>query len=243
MDQQPRRPSTALFVIALILFAAPVLLAWSALVVGQQTQSYEENRTLAQFPALKLSTFLDGSFQDQFEDALADQVPGGAAVKSAVQDVQSAASRAGKELIYSAVPSLRSNYEQITEGYYHYAGDSSRIVERPKDWQSYSERIAAFAERWGGQVSVPTYLYFIENSRTINFDDPASGHATAAWIAESMGVQTSAVFAVNGYEDFCARFYQTDHHWNKDGSYEGYQAIVRMLCGEDEPLLTPTGTV
>lgn len=243
MHQQPGRTSTTVFILLLCLFAAPVILAWSALAVGQQAQSYEENRTLTQFPTLTAKSFLDGSFQEQFENALADQVPGGAAVKSTVLGIQDPAARTGKELIYAMDPTLRTSYEQITAGYYHYQGDSHRIVERPSDWMSMTEKAESFAAQWAGETAIPKYLYFVENSRSINFDDTDPGHQISSWIAQYLGAEQTAVFRIDSYEAYCERFYQTDHHWNLTGSYEAYQSIIRMLCGEDEVLLKPTGTV
>ena len=148
-------------------------------------------------------------------------------------DLRDGASDLGKSLIYAVAPQLRPSYEPLTEGYYQYGGDTTRIVEKPRDWLSYGDRLSAFAAQWAGESSVPKYLYFIENSRTVDFDDPESGHETAAWIGEALGVSAMDVFRVNSYEELCASFFQTDHHWNKEGSYAGYRAVIRLLLGEE----------
>ena len=164
-------------------------------------------------------------------------------MKTAVLDAQNSAAAGERALLLRAFPSLKSGYEQIAEGYYHYGGDEHRIVERPSDWSGYEERLAAFAQVWAAPCDVPRYLYFIENSRSIDMDDPEAGHAVAQRVAEAIGADETAVFRVDGYESYAARFYQTDHHWNREGSYEGYQAIIRLLLGEEEPLQQPTGEV
>ena len=45
---------------------------------------------------------------------------------------------------------------------------------------------------------------------------------------------------INSYDDYKRCFYKTDHHWNKNGQYEGYTDIVNLL--EIENPLEITGT-
>lgn len=40
---------------------------------------------------------------------------------------------------------------------------------------------------------------------------------------------------IKSYDDYQKYFYKTDHHWNKDGSYEGYLEITKLL-GIDNPI-------
>ena len=48
---------------------------------------------------------------------------------------------------------------------------------------------------------------------------------------------------IGSLEEYGRYFYTTDHHWNYRGSYAGYCQIVRMLLGEDEPVIEPAETV
>ena len=49
----------------------------------------------------------------------------------------------------------------------------------------------------------------------------------------------SGVFSINNFEDFSSYFYKTDHHWNAEGSKKGYEQVIRMLLGEEEPVIKP----
>ena len=40
-------------------------------------------------------------------------------------------------------------------------------------------------------------------------------------------------------EDYYDYFFQTDHHWTYQGSYQGYVDIVRLIFEEDEKVLLP----
>lgn len=44
---------------------------------------------------------------------------------------------------------------------------------------------------------------------------------------------------INTYDDYKKSFYKTDHHWNKDGQYDGYADIIGLIG--DEINITPKG--
>ena len=230
-------------IVFIVLFLLPMVSAALIPLFGQRDMSVSENRSLTKLPALSWSSFRDGSFQDQLEDALIDQVPGGEAVKNAALDAKNSLLKLQQGVLYAAAPQLKSNYAPIAEGYYHYAGDEHRIVESPSGTvtdQAALERMAAdFA---GLPEDMTVCLFFIENSRVIDFDRPESGRVYQA-VVDAIRPDRSDVFAVPDYDAYCGRFYQTDHHWTIDGAYAGYRQIHRLLHGTDEGMIPDAETV
>lgn len=232
-------------VLLILLFALPLLLLWGILFRGQLDRSDTENRTLARFPAFSVSAFLDGSFQDGLEDALGDQLLFSEQVKSGVQDGRNALTSLQKSLLYALQPSLSGGYSPIAEGYNHYRNEENRIVETPRDYLDCQEHLNRLAEAFRNHPGIPLYLYFIENSRVVDFDHPDRPDEPLSRIVEAFRPDGWDVFHVADYEDYKAKFYQTDHHWNAAGSYLGYQAVSRLLHPDlpEEALFKPVKTV
>ncbi len=93
-----------------------------------------------------------------------------------------------------------------------------------------------------GENHPPVYLYFIESSRThqiartFDVDSP-----TYKYLTKHLHADGFDHLKYSTYKEFCNYFYSTDHHWNYKGSYQGYLDVVRMLLGEEEEVLKPTG--
>lgn len=211
-----------LFVISVFIFLLPAL-------TGGREISELENRTLTAFPALRADAFVNGSFQDDLEGALGDHLFGSEEIRSAVRNAQSEILSLEQEALYAMDPALKTGYSQIAEGYYSYAGDTARIIEKPADCTQWTESLKAFADQLDSIPGVQTYLYFIQNSRSVDFDRPEESPALYDWVRSFFRCENSAVFSFTDYEDFCRWFYQTDHHWNNRGSYRGYCEIVSLL--------------
>lgn len=219
----------------LILFAASVFLLLLPAFTGRREISELENRTLTAFPALKAESFFSGSFQDDLEKALGDHLMGSEDVRRLVKDGQAWVLNQEHNTVYALNPALRSGYTQIADGYYTYGGDTARIVEKPKDRSAQEDSLRAFAEQISMIPDVKIYLYFIQNSRSVDFDRPGDSTELYDRICSFFRLDGSAAFSFTDYEDYCRWFYQTDHHWNNRGSYRGYCEIVSLM-EKGEPL-------
>ena len=226
-------------VVLLALFAFPMVLTALIPIVGQRDESVQENRTLKKLPAWTAQGFLSGAFQDDLEDALIDQLPLGEPVKGAVLDAKNGLLKTQQQLLFALRPDLKSNYSLIADGYYHYAGDAHRIVEKPKAYDA--AHLEALAASFRGLPDVK--IYFIENSRTVDFDHPAEENEALRQTLAAFAPAAWDVFPVEDYESYCRNFYQTDHHWNCEGSYEGYRAVYRLLHGTEEGMIPAGDTV
>lgn len=213
----------------ILLFAVSVVLFLLPAAFGGQEISALENRTLTAFPALRAETFLNSSFQNDLEDALGDHLLGSEAIRSLVRDGQAAALSAEQDILYALNPSLKTGYSQITEGYYAYNGDTARIVEKPSGSAEWEASLQSFADQISAIPGVRTCLYFIQNSRSVDFDRPENSGALYDWVCSFFPEAECASFSFTDYSDYCQWFYQTDHHWNNRGSYRGYCEIVRLM--------------
>lgn len=228
-----KKQKTALRICFVVLSAASLLLFWLVPFIGQKELSETENRSLAKLPAFSAGAFLSGEFQDDLESAAGDQLLFSEQIRSFIRDVQASALTAEQNLLSSIDPSLRSGYTQIAEGYYAYQGDEHRIVEKLRDYRDSEAGAAAFAEPFNRLESVRKYLYFINNSRSMDFDHPGDNLRVFSWILSFLSVDAASCFEPAGYEDYCRWFYQTDHHWNDQGFYRGYLEIMSLLKPED----------
>ena len=94
------------------------------------------------------------------------------------------------------------------------------------------------------QEEIPVSLYFVESSRshliTHRFDENSEYYL---YLQKHLHADRSDHLKYTTLEEFCDFFYSTDHNWNYQGAYQGYCDIVRLLLGENEPLLEPVETV
>lgn len=209
--------------------ALPVLLLLGVFFRGEKDISLNENRALAHFPAFSLSSFLSGDYQQGLESALGDQYPWGEEIKAAVLDAQNAVSGKEGQALTALFPAAAKTYAEITPGYYHFAGDAHRIVEKPWDLKDQTG-IELLSQQFNGVENVKKYVYFIRNSRSQDFtkrdEENNAAYDTVRALYRADGY---ACFSAADYEEFCRLFYQTDHHWNHRGADRGYREILALL--------------
>ena len=217
--------------------ALPVLLLSVLFFRGQKDVSDRENRSLTHFPAFSLSSFASGTFQSELESALGDQYPGGEEIKDAVLSAQNGISRGEGALLRAMFPQPAASYEEIAPGYYHFAGDQHRIVEKPWAQGEDEAAIARQAEGFNALEGVKKFVYFIRNSRSQDFTKAdAENNGVYDRVRAAYRADGYACFSAADYEAFCGLFYQTDHHWNHIGADRGYREIVQLLSIGEEPL-------
>ena len=91
---------------------------------------------------------------------------------------------------------------------------------------------------------IPSYVYLINSSRTVNVrEDVSAVPVVYEAIEENFTKSTTDYLRLDSLEQYAEYFYSTDHHWNHKGSYKGYCELVRMLLGEDEPVMEPVEEV
>lgn len=232
MQNKISKVNRAFFLILVLILLTGLL---TTVFFPDEINSYE-NRYANKLAPLTAAAYADGSFQDAMESALSDQV----------QFSQLAKKCYNYALASSAVPFI-SLLENSTHDYVYSNGIAfyeGKIVytQSGLDWRK--DSLDAKAENLNAAIAahpeLEFYAYYIEKDTDINFTSGEKlGASQYMFSMLNIPQKHKGIYEINSFEDFDKRFYDTDHHWNYIGSYEGYKDILSLVSG-DEPL-KPTG--
>ncbi len=202
---------------ALLFFLTIAVVPLLILFLPQKKFSENENRVLAEFPALTWETIQDGRFMKGFEAYFADHFilrDGWIAAKTKSELL------AGKKEV-NGVFILKDRLIQKVEDY-----DRTLVAKNVS-------AITGFADR----VGVPCAMMLIPTACEIQKDllDPNAPVLNQKMLIESvysrMGGKLSTVDVYSplssSKDDYI--YYKTDHHWTSLGAYLGYSAASRPL--------------
>ena len=194
--------------------------------------NYYENRGARKIGELKAETYLDSSFQDSMEEALADQIPAAQPMKKLYNTVNS-------KLL---VKLLLNNIDKHPDTFFEYNGMlfyNGYILWVPFNLEDCRAEFEATAESFNKAMKnnpdTPFYIYYGESDSIIDF---RTGYKTPVYeyIQSLLDIPEDhlARFEINDFDTYKELYYKTDHHWNYKGSYKGYQEIMKLLGCEDE---------
>ena len=197
--------------------------------------NYYENRYAVKLETPTLQGFLEGTVQENVEDALNDQVNFAQYMKKLYNLGSSAF------LKLAAQPVLRANPDRyvVLGGNLVYGVD--HLLYWPRQLSAISESLDAKIDHcnqvFASHPDTDFYLYYIEKDTDIHFETGARLGA-GAYLREGMDLpaERMGVFSVETFDQFSRWFYRTDHHWNAQGSYEGYRQVLAMLKPQETPL-------
>lgn len=149
--------------------------------------------------------------------------------------------------LLSAATAEGTLYQTVSEKKQLYSlGDTGYLID---SWEAFykPEAVITQAESFNKVLSaypnVETYVYMVTSSRTMDFDHMEEEPKVFTLIRDNYPNSTVDRLKIDSIETYCDYFFTTDQHWRFKGSYQGYKDIIRMLLGEDEPLLEPVETV
>ena len=238
MQKFTNRAFLALLLAALLAIPAGVA-RWS----HKETTAYYENRTLAERPALTLSSLWDGSFGIAFESWYSDHIPGRTALLKADTRVQM------DILDRPVVNDVVLEAGDVLVPFQEYAEQTET---------EYAEAAAPIADGFGklnahieANGGVFRYVGFLEQRFYFadRYPDYLDSHETESAAADAIFAQALAdrgvsfldMGAVYEAQGNPAEYYSTvDHHYNYYGAYAAYRAILDDLnaAGFDLPVLT-----
>lgn len=218
-----------------------ILLTVAALLSGflraaffpQDLNTYE-SRPANQLPALTLSGFSSLTFQDEAESALSDQLPLSQYFKKAYNSLKYLF------LEHTAFPIMSAAPDR-----YYYFSDlamfNDMLVNLPESPESSAAKItpviASFNKAAAENPEAEFFFYYVENDHDIDFE---TGVKTGLYdyVSSICSIPDShmACYEINSFSDYARTYYDTDHHWQYLGSYEGYKQILRLLGCADAPL-------
>ena len=222
-----------------VLLAVPAGVAlWS----HKETTAYYENRSLAERPALTLSSLWDGSFGTAFESWYSDHAPGRTTLLKNDTKVQ-------MDVLKRPVVNGIVDADGVLVPYLDYDEWSE------EDYRSnagpIADRFAKLSDHIGANGGTFRYVGFPE--QRVYFEDRfpryLNNHAAEAEAADRVFAEAlaergmsfldmRAVYDAQGHPE---SYYSTvDHHYNYYGAYAAYRAILEDLnaSGFDLPVLT-----
>ena len=194
-----------------------------SILLPDRTFSQLENRNLAAAPKLSWETVTTGTFMEDAEDYVNDQIIG--------RDFW-VALKAWSE---------RVSGKQENNGVY-FAKEDTLISRVDTPSQSDLEENAGYVNALVNNVDVPVYFGIIPSAAEIWADRLPAGAPTADEKAIIDGlynqVQTHTIdlYAALGAHQDEDIYYRTDHHWTSLGAYYGYEALMGAMGLEAAPL-------
>lgn len=222
-------------------FIAVVLLVLSMFIVSIFREPKElsslENRTLNKYPYFKISDFLSGKYQDDLEDGLADQLLGSGTIKLIYNEVKGVGISNNLNLLKTISPQLCSNYLSVGKGFFTFNCEDF-LVRKPKEFDQFKILVDEFVSDYSQGLNMDeTFFYFINTYLTLDFLEDLKTNKYYDYL--KFKLKNVSQLEIDSYEKYKNYFYKTDHHWNHEGSYQGYKDIINLVAKKDDQLLTP----
>ena len=206
-----------------------------------------ENRNLYTFEEILNMTFGDGSFQDLLENATADQF----VERYTMVTYKKKLDQLTKTLF---IPVNDDDYilNSIGDTGLFQVGDSNYVMlglmeESDTIRERYREKAEQINALAADYPDLGIYVYKpVQVHETTMFDEKneftSYGREYNDILRDTLKVPY-AELQMNTVADYKRYFYAQDHHWNYQGSYQGYVDIIHMIKGSYEEVLLPTSVV
>lgn len=199
-----------------------------------------ENRNAYKVSEFTLDSYMDGSYQDNFENAFTDQVLFAQTFKKAYNDITS------KFLYKCMMTILENNSNRYVSFMNKMVIGGDYVVYGMRDFSKIEPALDAKIDNINQYIEkhpdIDMYIYYIERDTDINFETNEKLGAYE-YLRDKINLPESNIgkYEVVNFEDYKKKFHRTDHHWNYYGSYQGYLQVMNLL-GET-PLIKPEETV
>ena len=209
---------------------------------GEKVDPFEvEARHAEKMPTLTMDNFLNGTFQDELESALSDQMPTSEKTRSGFLTT--------KHIIFDNLSWIsnrkNSKYRLVADDIYLYGGDDNLVVNSLDKKNLYLEQnasdIAISADYYSKLPITNKYQYVITTDDVKNFDDVNDSYIEK--LASYYPSFKQSSLSIPDYDTYARYFLKTDHHWNYKGAYQGYKDIIKLMLGTKEPVMEPAEKV
>ena len=216
------------FILSLLLF-----FTLTVIMPPDANASVQENRPLAELPALTVESWFSGSFGEDFETYLSDNV-GFRSIFTAI------GSRLDK--LRGFVPEAKGQLVTLPSGG-QLALDEGRIMEIFKENPDARASYTATLNKIAGILPEGADMYLALIPTSIEFTDSPyrslsdSEKATIDAIYQGL----AGITPVNVYDRLAENadsyvYFRTDHHWTQRGAYYGYDALMGAMGKMPIPL-------
>ncbi len=209
--------------------------------------SLTENREFAVFKMPTWETITETTFQDNTDEAFADQIIFRDWFMELYQKLNNLLTR----FVYLFMEDDRMMLYPISEdGVFKVGSNGEYLVEFPYlISQSYDQQISGRIQNYNdiqeNNPDLAMFLYRVTNARDTHWFDEANeivgaGTYYQQWLVENLDPRiTYQETFFEDWEDYKEKNYKTDHHWNVYGAYQGYQDIITMIAKEFPQIGTP----
>lgn len=225
-------------ILLIFFFFLIVLFGNLAVIRPAKETSTIENRTLNKFEKFNIKEFLKGEYQSNLENAYSDQFVGSGSIKVMMNKYLNIVSNT--KLKYKF---CKNAYLSLGYGCYMFDCQDSIVKKPSKLSKNLEENIINKIDTFNYlNEYTDMYYYFVPTSEVYDFETNTYTIDVNKIFEENMtGDYHYSSLEINNYDDYINNFYKTDHHWNYQGSYNGYLDIMKMLNIEN--VLEPTEEV
>ena len=207
--------------------------------------STQEKRNLTNFSELIDTSFLDGTFQNTLEEALADQF----ILRYDIVKIKNMLDVKASELFIprsndeykltkvgdTPITKVGNTYYMINGLFYNY---DKNLEER------FLRRASQINELAKDYPNIEMYVYKPTQAHETKIFDEANEVETFGEYYNSLLKDNLEIpyeqLEINDINDYKNYYLQSDHHWSYQGSYQGYLDITNLMFGPDEKVLSPT---
>ena len=227
-----KKITIGVFVLSLALF-----FALTVLVPADANASVKENRPLAEMPALSVESWFSGSFGEDFEEYLSDNV----GFRSVFTTIG-----ARLEKLRGFVPEAKGQLVTLPSGG-QLALDGGRIMEVFKANHAAGDSYAATLNRIADTLPDSTNMYLALIPTGIEFTDSDYRSLSDSEKDTIGGIYNAlnGITPVHVYDRLAENkdsyvYFRTDHHWTQRGAYFGYEALMTAMGETPIPLADMT---
>lgn len=197
-----------------------------ALIRKPRDISSVENRKLAYLKNVTIERYMSGEFQSNLESTLSDQFIGGETIKLLMNKYFSLINAQNAMSKY-----CQNDYISMGKGYEIF-DCSDYMVNFPSsaDLANNSYFNYRVSELNKINKNFDVYYYIINKSVNINFKTNKKTLDLYSQLKNKLiNIAGISELEINNYEQYKKYYYKTDHHWNYNGSYQGYKDIMKMF--------------
>ena len=192
-----------------------------------------ENRMSNLYPEWQDSLWIEGEYQQEVNNAVADQLPLIMDTKKNFYWLRNGVLNNIQNRLYT---DYMDYYVHFRKGIYLYGDKNSPyLLYKPNkldeklqgNIQTMAKKINDAALRHQNKVF---YVYYIEGDNDIRYDTKKiTGIYEFLKDNLSLAQNHIACFKVRNFEEYKRDFNKTDHHWQYIGSYKGYKEVFHLL--------------
>ena len=213
-----------------------ILLGLLWLAAGPKSQfSENENRMLQMFPELRFSDLVDGTYMKSVESYVCDQFP----LRDQFVDLCT------RTQLFAGKTELNADYSTQPAKAGVYFGKNGHLYEPtlPDTEQTFEENAKAFGT-FAKKEKIPFYLLAVPSAAQEQPENIPAHSAAGDQRRDLQSLERQVgsnghvvnLFGLLSLKTAGDVYFKTDHHWNMQGAYIGYQALIHAMGKPCAPL-------